>query len=321
LISKNNRPNFCLEVWGTDYNKIKDTCILAEKLGYDGFFYGESLADIDLDCWTILSNLSAVTDKIKLGPVITYLFPQYRSIVLLAKQAITLQEISNGRLEFRTGAGATPRWSLQWWYPYGIKYPNNAERVCVLKEGIPLLQRLWKTSGGNNEPSVHFTGNYFKLNGASLKRPSKTIPITIAAKKRRTMQIAAKYADVWESSYITPEQFVSLNKKFEGIIKSEPSNNNNNNNTDRKTIKKSIELDVITADTDYDLEYKKRTFAMERGLGRAHHILKHGLVGKTDKIAERLKTYMDAGVNQFFLAFQDPFDFRALESFTNTFRG
>jgi hypothetical protein len=46
----NNNPSFCLEVWGTDYNKIKNTCILAEKLGYDGFYYGESLADIDLDC-------------------------------------------------------------------------------------------------------------------------------------------------------------------------------------------------------------------------------------------------------------------------------
>jgi alkanesulfonate monooxygenase SsuD/methylene tetrahydromethanopterin reductase-like flavin-dependent oxidoreductase (luciferase family) len=136
------------------------------------------------------------------------------------------------------------------------------------------------------------------------------------------MQIAAKYADVWESSYITPEQFVSLNKKLEDIIKSEQSNNNNNNNnTDRKTIKKSIELDVIIADTDSDLEYKKRTFAMERGLGSAHLILKHGLAGKTDRIAERLGTYMDAGVNQFFLVFQDPFDSRALESFTNTFRG
>jgi alkanesulfonate monooxygenase SsuD/methylene tetrahydromethanopterin reductase-like flavin-dependent oxidoreductase (luciferase family) len=257
-----------------------------------------------------------------LGPVITYLFPQYRSIVLLAKQAVTLQEISNGRLEFRTGAGATLQWSLQWWHPYGIEYPNNAERVRMLEEGIMLLHRLWKSSGGNNEPSVHFTGNYFKLNGASLKRPSKTIPVTIAAKKRKTMQIAAKYADVWESSYITPEQFVSLNKKFEDIIKSEQSNNNNNNNsnTHNKTIKKSIELDVIIADTDSDLEYRKRIFAMERGPGVSHQIFKHGLVGKTDKIAERLKEYTDAGVNQFFLAFQDPFDPRALESFSDAFR-
>ena len=127
------------------------------------------------------------------------------------------------------------------------------------------------------------------------------------------MQIAAKYADVWESSYITPEQFVSLNKKFEDVVKSEQSNNNNN--TDKKTIKKSVELDVIIADTDSDLEYKKRIFAMERGPGVAHQILKHGLVGKADKIGERVREYIDAGIDQFFLAFQDPFDSRALESF------
>ena len=74
-------------MWGTDYNRIKETCLLAEKLGYQGFYYGESLTDIDLDCWTIISNLSAITQKIKLGPVITYILPQYRNISHLAKQA------------------------------------------------------------------------------------------------------------------------------------------------------------------------------------------------------------------------------------------
>jgi alkanesulfonate monooxygenase SsuD/methylene tetrahydromethanopterin reductase-like flavin-dependent oxidoreductase (luciferase family) len=228
LKSRNeSRPNFCLEIWGTDFNRIKDTCIFAEELGYDGFFYGESLADIDLDCWTVLSNLSAVTDKIKLGPVLTYLFPQYRSIVLLAKQAATLQELSDGRLEFRTGAGAPLEWSLQWWHPYGIEYPNNVERVCMLEEGIHLLRRLWKCSG-NSENSIHFTGKYYKLSGASLKEPSKMIPITITAKKSKTMRIAAKYADTWESSYLTPEQFASLNKEFEDFIRYERSNRENN---------------------------------------------------------------------------------------------
>jgi len=83
--------HLCLEVWGTDYERIKQTCILAEELGYYGFYYGESLADIDLDCWTVLASLSNITNKIKIGPVITYLLPQYRSITLLAKQAVTLQ--------------------------------------------------------------------------------------------------------------------------------------------------------------------------------------------------------------------------------------
>jgi alkanesulfonate monooxygenase SsuD/methylene tetrahydromethanopterin reductase-like flavin-dependent oxidoreductase (luciferase family) len=204
-----NNPSFCLEVWGTDYNKIKNTCILAEKLGYDGFYYGESLADIDLDCWTIISNLSAITNKIKLGPVITYLFPQYRNIFLLAKQAMTLQEISNGRLEFRTGAGATLQWSSQWWHPYGIDYPNNAERVSILEEDVQILHTLW------NKPTVNFDGKYFNVKGATLQKTinQKNIPVTIAAKRNKTMQIAAKYADIWESSYITPEHFCFLKQK------------------------------------------------------------------------------------------------------------
>jgi alkanesulfonate monooxygenase SsuD/methylene tetrahydromethanopterin reductase-like flavin-dependent oxidoreductase (luciferase family) len=63
---------FCLEVRGTDYERIKEACILAEKLEYRGFYYGESLAEIDLDCWSIISNLSAITKTIKLGPVISH---------------------------------------------------------------------------------------------------------------------------------------------------------------------------------------------------------------------------------------------------------
>jgi alkanesulfonate monooxygenase SsuD/methylene tetrahydromethanopterin reductase-like flavin-dependent oxidoreductase (luciferase family) len=137
----------------------------------------------------------------------------------------------------------------------------------------------------------------------------KRIPLTIAAKRNKTMQIAAKYADIWESSYITPEQFASLNRKFNEMTK-QFSNDNIS-----KKIMKSIELDVIVADSDSDLEYKKRIFAMERGPGVAHQILKHGLVGKPDKIAEKLNAYTNAGMDQFFLAFQDPFDHEALDLF------
>jgi alkanesulfonate monooxygenase SsuD/methylene tetrahydromethanopterin reductase-like flavin-dependent oxidoreductase (luciferase family) len=296
---------FCIEVWGTEYIKIKEICLLAEKLGYYGFYYGESLADIDLDCWTIISNLSAITHKIKLGPVITYLFPQYRNISLLAKQALTLQDISNKRLEFRTGAGATLQWASQWWHPYGVDYPNNVERVSLLEECIELLLLLW------NNISTTFEGRYFKVKDAALLKKqmqSAAIPITIAGKKVRTMRIAAKYAHVWECSYLTPEQFTTLNEKFENICKK------TNQNRDRK-IAKSIELDVIISGSDSDLEYKKKIFAMERGPAVANQMLKHGLVGTPEKIRERIKQYTDAGVEQFLLAFQDPFDTKAIELF------
>jgi len=292
---------FCLEIWGTDYSKIKDTCMLAEKLGYHGFYYGESLAEIDLDCWSVLSSLAAQTSSIKLGPVITYLLPQYRNIALLAKQAVTLQEMSDGRLEFRTGAGATLQYAAQWWYPYGIDYPRNAERVLMLEEGLQVLQMLW------SKASVHFNGKYFKVNGASLQKPSKNIPITVAAKRRKMMHIAAKYADIWEASYLSPDQFTELNAEFTSISAEFGRN-----------VKRSIELDVIVADSDSDLKYKEQLFAMERGPNVYQQILQNGLVGKPDRIVEKVKEYVDAGIEQFFLAFQDPFDIKALQLFMNT---
>lgn len=297
---------FCLEVWGTDYEKIKDTCVLAEKLGYYGFYYGESLAEIDLDCWSVISNLSAMTTRIKLGPVITYVIPQYRNIALLAKQSATLQEISNGRLEFRTGAGAIHNYAVQWWYPFGIDYPSIAERISLLDEGLEVLRSLW------SKPEVHFSGKYFKINGANLKNPTTPISITVAAKRRKMMKVASKHADVWESSYLSPEEFCSANSEFEEISKQ-------SNIT--KTPLKSIELDVIIAHSDSELEYKKKLFAMERGPAILSRLLRHSLVGKPEDIIQRVREYHHAGIEQFFLAFQDPFEHDAIQLFMNTMRG
>ena len=297
---------FCLEVWGTDYEKIKEICVLAEKLGYYGFYYGESLAQIDLDCWSIISNLSAITRTIKLGPVITYLIPQYRNIALLAKQSATLQEISNGRLEFRTGAGATQDHAVQWWHPFGIDYPKRAERVSLLDEALEVLRLLW------SRPEVHFSGKYFKIDGATLKNPKKPIPITVAAKRDRMLQLAAKHADIRESSYLSPKQFVCTNSKFEEICKKSSTS---------KTVMKSIELDVIIARSDSELEYKKRLFAMERGPAILSQLLGHSLVGKPEEIRQRVREYVDAGIEQFFLAFQDPFENEAIQLFMNAVKG
>ena len=312
--------SFCLEVWGTDYNKIKDACILAEDLGYYGFFYGESLADLDLDCWTVISALSSLTTKIKLGPVITYLLPKYRSIALIAKQAITLQEISGGRLELRTGAGATLQYATQWWYPYGIDYPEKGKRVSILNEGIHVLKMLLENNGSVSPipSSVTFEGDYFKINGASFNKPAKKIPITIAAKKNQMMRIAAKYADIWESSYLSPTQFSSLNTNFERLV---TALKEGDDKYDHREILRSIELDVLIAGSESELEYKKRVFAMERGPAVYNQILNNGLVGTPENISKKVKEYTEAGIKQFFLAFQDPFDFKALELFMHAVKG
>ena len=328
---------FCLEVWGTDYKKIRETCILAEKLGYYGFYYGEALAPIDLDCWTVISSLIALTNKIKLGPVITYLYPQYRNIALLAKQAATFQEISSGRLEFRTGAGATPQYAVQWWHPYGIDYPKESVRVSMLREGVEVLNTLWnqheedKDASSSKYPSIHYNGKFFRISGASpfilntgAKFTKGKIPITISAKKSLMLRLAAKFADVWEASYLSPQEFEILNFEFERInqeMNNEVNKTNMPTDRTRTGTTKSIEIDVIIADSDSELEYKKKLFTMERGPGSYSQILRHGLIGTPEKVAERVKDYADMGINQFLLAFHEPFDLRALELFADAVKG
>lgn len=308
---------YCLEIWGTDYEKIKQTCMLAEELGYYGFYYGESLTEIDLDCWTVLSTLIPITNKIKLGPVITYILPDYRSLALLVKQSITFQDISKGRLEFRTGAGASLEYSLKWWYPFGINYSNAIQRVALFSEGIKLLSELLGNHDINYSQTgstlANFDGQFYKIRGASFVKPKIRIPITIAAKKDRMMKIAANYADVWECSYLTPNEYFSLNEGFERLLKTQ--NNKKSKEPQNKVIKRSIELDVLIANTKQELEYKKKVYAMERGPGVYNQILEKGIVGNSNEVCARVQEYVDLGINQFFLAFQDPFDLKSIELF------
>ena len=81
---------FCLEMWGNDLRRVEAAARLAEALGIDGVYYGESPTGLNLDCWTVLARLSAVTERMRLGPVLANILPDYRSLVVLAKQAATV---------------------------------------------------------------------------------------------------------------------------------------------------------------------------------------------------------------------------------------
>ncbi|HXP49934.1 MAG TPA: hypothetical protein VN922_08275 [Bacteroidia bacterium] len=54
-------------------------------------------------------------------------------------------------------------------------------------------------------------------NWARLKNRNTPISITVAAKRRKMMQLATKHADIWESSYFSPEEFASMDSEFEKI--------------------------------------------------------------------------------------------------------
>ena len=88
---------------GYSFEDLKAIFTQADRLGY----YSATLYDLlnipTLECWTTLSALAAVTERIRLTPMV--LANLYRPPALLAKMSATLDVISGGRLELGIGAG------------------------------------------------------------------------------------------------------------------------------------------------------------------------------------------------------------------------
>jgi alkanesulfonate monooxygenase SsuD/methylene tetrahydromethanopterin reductase-like flavin-dependent oxidoreductase (luciferase family) len=79
-------------------------------------------------------------------------------------------------------------------------------------------------------------------------------------------------------------------------------------------------LDVLIANTEQELDYKKKVFAMERGPEVYNQMLEKALVGNPTEVCTRIQEYVDLGINQFLLAFQDPFDLKSIELFMDAIK-
>ena len=170
----------------------------------------------------------------------------------------------------------------------------------MLREGIEVLKALWNqhdkdsNASSSRHSSIFYDGKFYRINGASPfeLNTGPRFPITISAKKSLMLHLAVKFADIWEASYLTPQEFEVLNFEFERINQEIDEGANKTNliiNTNRARTSKSIELDVIIADSESELEYKKKLLNMERGPGSYSQILKRGLIGTPEKVATRVK--------------------------------
>ena len=282
-----------VEVWGGTYEQICRTAQLAEARGVDGFYYGESLTDLDLDAWQVLAGLAGCTKSLSLGPVITYLLPQYRSVALLAKQATTLQEMSAGRLVFRTGCGGGRKHAASWWDPYGVDYPRAAARVDALAEGLEILCSLWTTG------SARSAGPHFPYAGGAQRLPRRRIPITLAASRPRMLRLAARHADICELSYLELRSYERLRSEVERHAMG-------------RSLRFSLEVDGFVARDE------RRVAALRDQIGRmrghaAGPVWDRSLNGTPPQLRAQLRRYRDAGVDQLLVALDDPFDRDAVE--------
>ena len=140
--------------------------------------------------WTLLAALAARTKTIRIGVLVTS--NTFRHPALLAKQAVTVDHISNGRLELGLGAG----WFVAEHENFGIPFPEPAELVGRFREAVQLVDLLLR------QDVTTFDGTYYQTKEAPFRpgpvqRPRP--PLTLGAHRSRMLRIVAEYADRWNS--------------------------------------------------------------------------------------------------------------------------
>jgi F420-dependent oxidoreductase-like protein len=181
-----------------DWPELLRRVRFAEDSGFEGAWtfdhfkalYGDPTGPC-MEGWTLLAALAASTERIRLGTLVTGV--TYRHPSLLAAEAVTVDQISGGRLELAVGAA----WFEGEHRELGIPFPPVAERAEWLEEAVQVMKHLMTRDGAT------FEGKHYRLEGATYRpRPVQQPhpPIWIgAAGERRTIPIAARQADVWHT--------------------------------------------------------------------------------------------------------------------------
>jgi len=183
--------------WG----ELREMCVMAEAVGFDTLWMADHLimrnagsvvmppgeSRGQLEAWTILSAIAAVTSKVTLGPFVAC--NSFREPALLAKMADTLDEVSGGRLLLGLGAG----WHEPEYTAFGFPFDHLAGRF---EEALQIIVPLLKGQ------KVTFHGRYYNVDDAELRprgsRPGGP-PIWIGAKGPRMLRLVARYADAYNT--------------------------------------------------------------------------------------------------------------------------
>jgi alkanesulfonate monooxygenase SsuD/methylene tetrahydromethanopterin reductase-like flavin-dependent oxidoreductase (luciferase family) len=144
-----------------------------------------------LEGWSLLASVAAVTEKLKLGILVSG--NTYRNPALTAKMAATIDVVSHGRVMLGIGAG----WNVREHEAYGWEFPSLRERSDRLEEACALMRKLFHSGP---EERVNFNGEYYSLKQAAFapKGGGDTpIPIMVGGTgEKRTLKTLAMYGDI-----------------------------------------------------------------------------------------------------------------------------
>jgi F420-dependent oxidoreductase-like protein len=176
-----------------------------QRLGFTGLYRSDHyLSVVDrrergaLDAWGTICALGAVTERIRLGTIVSP--ASFRHPSVLAKLVTTADHVSRGRAELGLGSG----WLEAEHDAYGFPFLPVGERFDVLEEQLEIITQQWQ-----DEP-FSFRGEHYAIEALDARPKSLARPrplLRIGGKgKPRSLALAARFADEYNTVHMSPEQ-------------------------------------------------------------------------------------------------------------------
>jgi F420-dependent oxidoreductase-like protein len=273
----------------------------AEDAGLEGLFRSDHYSAIvrpaagALDAWTTLAGLAALTERIRLGTMVSP--STFRHPSVLARMATTVDHISGGRVELGMGAG----WYERDHTENGFPYLDTKNRFDLFAEQVEIVVRTW-TEEGFDHDGAHYTLRDQTALPKPLQQPHPPLILGGAAKSRAAA-LAARFANEYDTGFATREELRERRARLDAACEQI--------GRDPATLPLSLMATCVLGRDRADYEER---------LGRVRDLLgswqmgveENWIAGTVDDIRQRLANLESAGVSRVFLQHLDHADLDAV---------
>lgn len=298
---------------GLTWSRWQKIAELVDQLGFAGLFRSDHFTDPappnrdSLELVVSLAYLATATKQIHFGPCVAPV--SFRDPIMFARQAAALDDLSGGRMILGLGAGWQELEHSMFGYPLG----DVATRMARYEEALEVVSLLLR----GTTPAT-FTGRFYNLKDAELlprpQRPDGPQIMIGGNGPKRTLPLAARYADIWNGVFLTPEEYrqrtTMLNELLQAASRSPESL--------QRTHMSAIHYGQDRAALDRKLAWRHtRPEFAGKSLDETIAHIRQGrrqVVGTQADVIAQLREYADAGVEEFFLQWLDLDDLDGIRS-------
>jgi F420-dependent oxidoreductase-like protein len=284
---------------GLNWQRWQRLARAVEDLGFAGLYRSDHYTnaeppDLDsLELWVSLTWLASHTQRLEFGPLVSPV--SFRQPTMTARMAAAVDDLSGGRLTLGLGAG----WQEREHTNYGWDLLDIARRFQRFEEGLTIIAHLLRS-----DTPFDFDGEYYKVREAVLlPRPARPggPPILIGGSgPKRTLPLAARWADEWNAVFIPPARFRELNARLNELLEVQ----GRAPGSVRRSLMHGIVFGRDEAEVRRKLGNRSRASLEARGI----------LIGTAHEIVEQLGRYAEAGVQRLMLQWLDLDDLDRLEA-------